>query len=127
MRSALSLVALVIGSAVAAADDGFTPLFNGKDLTGWTTYVRPAKDGSTPDAKGTWQVKEGVLVCTGQPMGYVLTDKEYTNYVLKVKWRYPKDLKAGNTGVLLHCTREGKLWPWPSSLEAQLRSGRAGD
>ncbi|QEL17886.1 3-keto-disaccharide hydrolase [Limnoglobus roseus] len=125
MRCAIALLFVVSGSLVRAADDGFTPLFNGKDLTGWTTYLRPSKDIPNPDPKTTWQVADGVIRCNGKPNGYVMTEKEYSNYVLKVKWRYPAELKAGNTGVLLHCTGEDKVWP--SSIEAQLRSGRAGD
>lgn len=126
MRFVLSLVTFVVSSSViGAADDSFTPLFNGKDLTGWTSYLRPSKDIPNPDVKATWQIADGVIRCTGKPNGYIITEKEYANYVLKVKWRYPAEAKAGNTGVLLHCTGEDKVWP--SSIEAQLRSSRAGD
>ena len=34
--AAATLAGLAIVSASALADDGFTPLFNGKDLSGWT-------------------------------------------------------------------------------------------
>ena len=55
------------------------------------------------------------------PTGYLVTDKEFSDYVLKLKWRYPAGLKAGNSGVLLHCQRDDRVWP--QCYEAQLRSG----
>ena len=127
MRTALSALFVLALAASAPADDadGFTPLFNGKDLTGWTASAKKDKDGKQPDAKGTWSVVDGELRCTGTPTGYLATEKEYGNYVLKLKWRYPKDAKGGNSGVLIHLQRDDK-W-WPTSIEAQTRASRAGD
>lgn len=128
MRRLLPLLAAALFAVPAfAADDGFTPLFNGKDTTGWTFFLRPPKDkpDSKPDPKDTWSVKDGVLVCTGKPNGYVVTEKEYGDYVLRLKWRFPEGSKGGNSGVLLHCT--GKDVVWPNSVEAQLAAGQAGD
>lgn len=114
-------------SPASADTGGFTPLFNGKGLAGWKAFGRATKDGPTTpiDPKQTWTVSDGVLKCTGKPTGYLITEKEYANYVLRLKWRYPKELKAGNSGVLVHCQKEDKVWP--VCVEAQLRSGRAGD
>lgn len=125
MRRLLPL--LLLTSPVFAADDKFTPLFNGKDTTGWTFTLRPPKDqpDSKPDPKDTWSEKDGVLVCTGKPNGYIATEKEYENYVLRLKWRYPKDVQTPKSGVLLHLTGEDKVWP--NSIEAQLNAGFAGD
>lgn len=114
--------------APASGDTGgFTQLFNGKDLAGWKAFGRATKDGPTTpiDPKQTWTVSDGVLKCTGQPTGYLVTEKQYASYVLRLKWRYPKGLKAGNSGVLVHCQKEDKVWP--VCVEAQLRAGRAGD
>ena len=120
----LSCGVLASGSA---AEDGFTPLFNGKDFAGWKAFGRAAKDAPTTpiDPKDSWKVADGVLIGTGKPTGYLVTEKEYADYTLKLKWRYPADLKAGNSGVLLHCQKDDKVWP--RSIEVQQRSGRAGD
>ena len=120
----LALVLLLTTSA-AAAD--FVPLFNGKDLTGWTATLRPPKDkpDAKPDPKDTWSVTDGVLVCTGKPNGYLATAKEYGDYTLTLKWRYPTDAKAPNSGVLLHLAGPDKVWP--NSVEVQLKGGFAGD
>jgi hypothetical protein len=111
----------------SAADDGFSPLFNGKDFTGWKAFGRVTKDAPTKpiDPSESWSVADGILKCTGKPTGYLVTEKEYANYTLRLKWRYPKELKAGNSGVLVHCQKGDTVWP--VSVEAQLRSGRAGD
>ena len=126
MRSFLSLALLAVVALAAPADDkdGFTPLFDGKSLDGWTFIVKPDKDGKKADPKDTWSVKGGVIRCTGKPNGCMVTTKEYGDYVLKVKWRFPADGKGGNSCVLLHVQDEKY---WPTSIEAQLLTGRAGD
>ena len=126
MRSLLSLSLLAVGALTAPADDerGFAPLFDGKTLDGWTFIVKPDKDGKKADPKDTWSVTDGVIRCTGKPNGCMATKSEYADYVLKLKWRFPADGKGGNSGVLLH-VRDEKYWP--TSVEAQLLTGRAGD
>ncbi len=108
--------ALVFGSAAAADDDkDFTPLFNGKDLTGLKTV------GVKDD---TFKVKDGVIECSGKPNGYFATEKPYKNYHLKFEVKYAKpagledDSKfGGNSGVLIHITGDHKVWP--KCIEAQ--------
>lgn len=129
MRVTLFLAAfafgvVVLAPAVPAAEDDFKPLFDGKSLDGWTFFVKPDKDGKMADPKQTWSVTDGYIRCTGKPNGYAVTAKEYSDYVLKLKWRFPADSKGGNSGVLLH-VQDDKLWP--TSVEAQLASGQAGD
>jgi hypothetical protein len=128
LRSCIAFVfTFIMVSSLQAADDGWTPLFNGTDTSGWTFTLRPSKDkpNDKPDPKDTWTVKDGVLICTGKPNGYIATEKEYENYQLRLKWRYPKEAKAGNSGVLLHVT--GPNVVWPNCIEAQLASAKAGD
>jgi hypothetical protein len=103
-----------------AADD-WKPLFNGKDFTGWTFFSKDAK----ADPKDTWSVKDGVMMCTGKPNGYIVTAEEHADYCLKLKWRWEPGSKGGNSGVLLHVSGPEKIWP--KSVEAQLMHGRAGD
>jgi hypothetical protein len=123
-----SLLSVAIGTALAAvlpaADAEFAPLFDGKSLDGWVYIVKPDKDGNKADPKLTWSVADGVIRCTGKPNGCMVTSKEYGDYVLKLKWRFPAEGKGGNTGVLLHVQDEKY---WPTSIEAQLLTGRAGD
>ncbi len=66
----------------------YKPLFNGKDLSGWVN-VNTDKD--------TWFVREGMLICTGHPIGVMRTEKQYENFLLHVEWRHME--AGGNSGV----------------------------
>jgi hypothetical protein len=110
---------------LSASMPGEVSLFNGKDLAGWTAFVpdlaKDKKDQSAP-----WTVKDGILICSGTPAGYIHTSADYTSFVLKLEWRFsPETKKAGNSGVLLRVQEPHKVWP--KSIEAQLQSGSAGD
>jgi hypothetical protein len=123
----LAGLALVVFAACSPADDkseGWVKLFNGKDLTGWRAFVDPKKQVE-PDQ--VWSVKGGVLVCQGVPYGYVLTEKDYGDYVLRVQWRWGQKAagKNRNSGVFVHVSGPDKIWP--KGVEAQLMAGRAGD
>ncbi len=98
---------------------GEVALFNGKDFAGWTFIA----DGSP--AESAWSVEDGVLMTDGEPVGFLRTNERFTNYVLKVEWRFnPVTKEPGNSGVLLRVL-EDKVWP--KSIEAQLLSEHAGD
>jgi hypothetical protein len=105
-------------AAGPAAGGTKVALFDGKSMAGWVQYL---PDGADP-AK-TWSVKDGVIRCTGTPVGYLRTEKTFKNFFLVVEWRWPE--KAGNSGVLIHMQKGDKVWPY--SIEAQLESGNAGD
>jgi hypothetical protein len=109
----LGLAALAVGAPAAAedkapAEEGFVPLFNGKDMKNLKTFL---KDKDADPAK-TWSVKEGAVICTGKPFGYFYTDKSYKNYVLRYDWRYPKgSSEKSNSGCLVHIQPPNKIWP----------------
>ena len=68
----------------------FRDLFNGKDLSGWIN-VNTDKD--------TWGVKDGLLVCSGHPIGVMRSEKEYENFVLHIEWMHMEP--GGNSGVFV--------------------------
>jgi hypothetical protein len=128
LRVVLAVAALLVGLALtspAADDKDFTPLFNGKDFTGWK-FVLQKKDA---DPKDTWSIKDGVIICTGKPNGFLYTDKSFSNYVLVYDWLYkrPADLKddskfLGNSGALMHIhdPEKGVVGGvWPQCVEVQ--------
>lgn len=122
----LIVFALALASSQAFAEEerDATALFNGKDLTGWTWVS--SKEGVKADE--VWTVKDGVLSCTGNPPGYIRTEKDdYANYMLELEWRFPEGTPGGNSGVLLHTSKPGEIGIWPKSLEAQLHHQNAGD
>jgi len=66
--------ALFYGCALSSqSEDKFTPLFNGKDLTGWTG-----------DTKG-YVAEDGKIVC--RPGGNLYTEKEYSNFVFRFEFK----------------------------------------
>ena len=66
----------------------YRDLFNGKDLTGWVN-VNTAED--------TWRVKDGILICSGNPIGVMRSEKEYENFILHIEWMHIEP--GGNSGV----------------------------
>jgi hypothetical protein len=85
----LGLVAIPAGD-----NDGFKPLFNGKDLTGWH---------NVNCAPGTWSVKDGMIITTGKPTGYLRTDRHYENFILEFEWFHAPSPKGsvGNSGMFV--------------------------
>jgi len=120
MRLHSFVLSLLLLAATAAAEDAAPPipLFNGKDLSGWTHCL---KGGAA--MADTWQVVDGVLQCSGEPSGYIRTTEKHRDYKLTVEWRWPG--KGGNNGVLVHVQEPDAVWP--KSLEAQGQDGNAGD
>lgn len=96
-------------------------LFNQKDFSGWTFVT---KDNADP--LKTWSVTNGVIHCTGQPVGYLRTTQVYSNYFLTVEWRFVKVApKADNSGILVHIQSPDKIWP--QCVQVQGQHGHQGD
>ncbi|MCX7968426.1 MAG: DUF1080 domain-containing protein [Armatimonadetes bacterium] len=113
MLSVLSAAGLSSAIALALAqekkeEEGFVPLFNGKDLTGFVPFL----PGGDP-AK-TWQVRDGIIVCSGRPAGYIRTEKEFSNFILRFEYRM---MEPGNSGVFLMVLPDQI---WPRGIEFQL-------
>lgn len=120
-----SLLCFALGCLCCAtlpAAGKVVPLFNGKDLSGWTFDVE-----NEPDPKEIWSVQDGVLICKGKPAGVIRTKEFYDNYELTLEWRWAPGTKGGNSGLLLHSSEPRQMGIWPKSLEVQLMSGNAGD
>lgn len=92
LLTSLALFAPVFRAAEGPRPDaeGFVPMFNGRDLTGWTNI------NCTPE---TWSVRDGVIHCTGEPVGSLRTLRQYENFILEVEWRHLK--RSGNSGVFI--------------------------
>lgn len=107
-------------SAFASAAEPIK-LFNGADLSGWTVYSEGAP------GEEAWTVVDGVLRCTAKGRGYLATDRAHADYVLRLEWRWPDGDSDGraNSGVLLHVVGPDQIWP--KAIEAQLKTGAAGD
>ncbi len=78
----------------AETDDGFKPMFNGKDLTGWKTT-------------GNWVVEPGGIITLRPRPGetgwkrydaYLTTERKYRDFILDLEFKFEK---GGNSGVFL--------------------------
>jgi hypothetical protein len=127
-----AVVVLFIENSVAQDDNnptyppadrlgGSVPLFNGKDFTGFTFCMK-----NDADPMQTWSVTNGVIHCTGIPIGYIRTTQVYSNYFLTVEWRFVKVApKFDNTGVLVHMQLPDQVWPM--CVQVQGKHDRQGD
>jgi hypothetical protein len=102
-------------------------LFNGKDFTGWTFYMR-----TNADPMKTWSISDGMVHCTGKPTGYMRTIQSYSNYVVTAEWRLAKDTpKPVNTGVCVFMQdRDPAASPkdiWGHCIECQGMHDHMGD
>ena len=105
----LTIVFLTV-SGTRAADDGWTPLFNGKDLKGLKVQFNDKDKGAEPEK--TFTIKEEALFVTGKPTCYIYTDKSYKNYVLTYDWRFPEGSSPdSNSGCLVHIQLPHKVMP----------------
>ncbi len=124
MRPVLTSAVIVAAWAtIAPAEESSLPLFNGKDLSGWTSV----QDTARGNEASPWSVADGVLRCSGRPVVYLKTERVFADYVLTLQWRWPAGTAGGNNGVLVHATTPRTLGIWPKSIEVQLHKGNAGD
>jgi hypothetical protein len=94
-------------------------LFNGKDLSNWTFFLKD----QTVDPSTVFTVKDDVINITGNPFGYMRTKEKYSDYTLHVEWRWPAE--ATNSGVFVHGQEPDAIWL--KCIECQLMAGNAGD
>jgi len=78
---------VVIAGEVRGAETGFTPLFNGKDLSG------PVNVNGAPS---TFTVRDSLIISTGIPTGVMRTENQYESFILELEWRH---MKAGCPGI----------------------------
>ncbi|RPD46499.1 3-keto-disaccharide hydrolase [Paracnuella aquatica] len=101
MKTILFLL-LCCAMAGTATAQSAKPIFNGKNLNGWTVH-------------GTekWYVAGGQLICESGPdkgYGYLSTNKQYKNFILTLKFKQEAN---GNSGVFIRSGIEGtKISGW---------------
>ena len=96
------VLSLCLGLALAdepkkESEEGFTPIFNGNDLTGWVYGKVKNKDGTERDNKSGegYRVKDGAIYCTVNDGGNLYTEKEYANFVLRFEFKLSESANNG--------------------------------
>jgi hypothetical protein len=102
--SPLLVWCLAFGGLTAVAQDreaGFTPLFNGKDLTGW---VYGTREGAPNKSGKGYQVENGVLFTTKEDGGNLFTEKEYADFIVRFEFKLTEN---ANNGIGIRAPLEG--------------------
>jgi len=116
----LAVVAVLCAGPVRAADkDGFVPLFPDEGVPqGWV--VREWNDLAKPAPRGVqWTVKDGVLHSGRQRGNWLVSEKEYSDFILEFE---VKLTEHGNSGVALRAPMRGD--PAFDGMELQLADVR---
>jgi hypothetical protein len=108
-------------------------LFNGDNLEGWYTFLKPR--GRDNDPKGVFTVKDGMIRISGEEWGCITTLAEYDNYSLVTEFKWgdlsfePRLDNARDCGILLHSQGEdgSSDGTWIHSIECQIIEGGTGD
>lgn len=128
MISVRSLVCCLIGFVAVGVlhagentpPEGFTAIFNGKDLSGWKGLVgnpksraamskeelAEAQKAADAEMRDHWQVEDGVLVFDGKGKS-LCTAKDYGNFEFYVDWKIKE---KGDSGVYLRGTPQVQIW-----------------
>ena len=146
----LILAAVLFGLpfAAAAADpkpeedkpgnDGWVSLFNGKDFTGWYTYLDSS--GKNKDPKGVFKVENGMIHILDVPLsdgktpdgksdnGYLATTQDFSNVRIhaEYKWGVKRATEGKRNSGLLYLA-VGSDAIYPTSLECQIEETDVGD
>lgn len=122
----------------AVPETSWTPLFNGKDLTGWTAgYAKKPLDGRPASAlfaveNGTIHVYPNEADGSEQVQAFIQTDADYKNYriSLEYKWgtkKFPPRMELVRDAGLVYHIYENPEFNWPHGVEAQIQEGDTGD
>lgn len=135
--------ALVLGGCQAAKPamapaptDGWKPLFNGTNLSGWKVQLDGLPLGR--DTDHVFTVRDGAIhayadtgVAKPVPFGFLVSEREYGDFALSFEYRWgskkfsPRATQKRDAGFLFHI--HGTLKVWPRCVELQVQEGDTGD
>lgn len=142
LASFLGCLTLLVVSPLAAEDGDWKPLFNGKDLTGWTPKIRGYEVG---DNHGdTFRVEDGLLKVRydkydkfDRNFGHLFHNDTFSHYRLRAEYRFVGEQVDGgpgwafrNSGLMLHGQSPQSMGvdqEFPASIEVQLLGGNGKD
>jgi hypothetical protein len=132
-------IVLFAAAASAADEPASKPLFNGRNLSGWTAHYASKTPPGAPPAAQLFDVVDGVIhvyrdetAGSEQPNAYLLSDAEHQNYKLTLEYRWgdkkfaPRNNLVRDAGLLYHVHRQRDA-DWPASIESQIQEGDVGD
>ena len=118
------------------AKEKWVSLFNGRDLSGWYTFLQKHGKDRDPDHVITIEENAIHLYKDGPEgsqvvMGYICTEKEYGNYHLRFQYRWgtkkfqPRYALKRDAGLYYHLNGPDAVWP--RGLQFQIQQTDVGD
>ena len=140
--SALFLLGIAATACAPTSEDEWIPLFNGRDLSGWTVKISGNEVGEDP--LGTFRVEDGLLTVGYENyddfqdrFGHIFYEEPFSHYQLRVEYRFVGAQIPGapgwalkNSGVMFHAQSPESMLrdqSFPLSLEAQFLGGNGTD
>lgn len=131
-------LSFAIRAAEAAEPGPWLPLFNGRNLDGWTPKITGYELGE--NVAQTFRVENGLLRVVyegytefGGKFGHLFYKTPFSNYILRVEYRFVGQQTPGgpgwafrNSGMMIHCQSPESLrkeQDFPVSIEVQLLGG----
>ncbi|MGH7494411.1 MAG: 3-keto-disaccharide hydrolase [bacterium] len=147
MRRTFQVVLLATSLSAISANEienepKWTSLFNGKDLSGWDTFLSyvpesGAKEilGVNKDPEGVFSVVDGSIRISDKIWGALTSKEEFENYHLRFQFKWgekkwpPREKAKRDSGVLYHCVgpHGAQSDHWMRSHETQVQEGDCGD
>ena len=128
---------LLAGCKAPQSTPEIISLFNGKDLSGWHSWL---VDSKHDDPRRVFSVTNGAIRISGDGLGYLATTNEFRNYhlIVEFKWgaqntRWGNRIgKARDSGVFLHATgpdgnSEDGRGAFMAAIECNIFQGATGD
>jgi hypothetical protein len=92
LRTLVLTLAAIATTAFSTDEEGFTPIFNGKDFTGWKGPVE------------NYEVKDGTIACKAGKGGTIYTAEEYADFVVRLEVMIPA---GSNNGLAIRYPGSG--------------------
>lgn len=104
MRTASLAVPLAFAGGLLLSSFSSAPLPKAWiDGDGWQT-LSLADFVNVNGEASTWTERDGVIYCTGKPLGGARSQRQLENFEMVVEWRHQES--AGNSGIFLWCPEE---------------------
>ncbi len=128
-----------ISVSAAGSTPAWKPLFNGRNLDGWSAeYASKVPEGS-PAAASLFEVQNREIHAyrdeaagSAQPNAYLVTKASYKDYRLSLEYKWgekkfaPRLNVVRDAGLLYHVNQD-RSGDWPACAEAQIQEGDTGD
>ena len=110
----------------------FQSIFNGRDFTGWYSFVDGY--GKNSDPLKVFQIEpDGIIHVSGEKFGYLCTNQVYQNFHIKLEFKWgekkwpPRLNEKRDSGLLYLIPADSVDKVWPCGIEAQIQEGDVGD